>query len=256
MSDLNLPSAMVSEGLTWVGFDTRFDPFLCQVTSSTYRLFDYIVQCALSPSDQVVACGNNQEARSPMYGVHNLAPAWKNGACDTNCQMLVSACLLAHVNYLHNPVPITLTTASAAGGGMNPANVTNKKQEGAYYGPLFNFTFDGPQSPFGCSGTSATALAPPADSPWVPNPRIMERACGGYTWAGQKTCLYCTDPNGADLSSCLSNNNSLFNNLTSNSQVRSCGDLCTYDSTHNAYYDCGASVRGDFHYNNVITVWR
>ena len=48
-------------------------------------------------------------------------PQWQNGACDTNCQENVSACLLAHINTAGIHVPLWIVS-SAPGGRLGPGS--------------------------------------------------------------------------------------------------------------------------------------
>jgi len=68
-------------------------------------------------------------------GALGVAPQWKSGACDSSCQQIVSACLMAHVNtsgrhiklWLASPVP-------AIGFGRSAAAPL---QESAFFGNVF-----------------------------------------------------------------------------------------------------------------------
>ena len=57
----------------------------------------YMVRCALAAGDSLVK--KDQYNVSYTYpGSLGLAPQWKNGSCDTACQEILSACMMAHVN--------------------------------------------------------------------------------------------------------------------------------------------------------------
>jgi hypothetical protein len=85
-----------------------------------------------------------------------FAPQWKNGACDKNCQEIMSACLMAHVNTYGVHYPLWLDSAApSVGWGLPPSNF---QMEGTFFG---NFVVTGPMShgslsaPLGyyCDGT-------------------------------------------------------------------------------------------------------
>ena len=64
-----------------------------------------------------------------------MAPQWQNGACDTNCQEDVSACLLAHVNTAGIHVPLWIVAQNpSVGWGQDPEF---PNQEGAFFGNVF-----------------------------------------------------------------------------------------------------------------------
>ena len=71
-------------------------------------------------------------------GSLGLAPGWKTGACDQNCQELISACLMAHVNTYGVHYPIWIDAAPTSVGWGAPAS--NYKMEATYFG---NFVVTG-----------------------------------------------------------------------------------------------------------------
>ena len=70
-----------------------------------------------------------------FQGLLGLAPQWQNGACDTNCQEAVSACLLAHVNTAGLHIPLWIVAQNPiVGWGQDPEF---PNQEAAFFGNVF-----------------------------------------------------------------------------------------------------------------------
>ena len=58
---------------------------------------EYLVRCAL-PASVTLVKADQKGVKYSFKGQLGLAPAWQTGACDTNCQEIVSACMIALVN--------------------------------------------------------------------------------------------------------------------------------------------------------------
>jgi len=113
-------------------------------TSDGRATVTYLARCALASNDSLV----KQDQYGAWYtfpGALGLAPQWKNNACDSNCQEIMSACMMAHVNttgrhinlYLDSPVVLGL-------GRLNNYPL----QEGAFFGNIFVT----PPKPYYCNG--------------------------------------------------------------------------------------------------------
>jgi len=105
----------------------------------------YLVRCALAAGDSVVKKDQNGVYYT-FPGAIGVAPQWKNGACDTNCQENVSACLMAHVNTTGKHVALWLDgTSPAIGWGRNNSY---PMQESAFFGNIFT----SPPHAYFCNG--------------------------------------------------------------------------------------------------------
>lgn len=65
-------------------------------TAGGQEVATYLMQCALPAGDSISKVVDGQML--VFDGYLGLAPEWKNGACDEDCQQWVSACLLARTN--------------------------------------------------------------------------------------------------------------------------------------------------------------
>jgi hypothetical protein len=95
----------------------------------------YLVRCALASNDTLVKRDQNG-TQYTFSGGMGLCPQWKNGgiATDRNCQNMVSACLMAHVNTSGVHVPLWLDSESSKiGWGVSP---NYPKQEGTFFGNI------------------------------------------------------------------------------------------------------------------------
>ena len=73
----------------------------------------YLVRCALAAGDYL----DKKDPTGTTYrftGGLGLAPQYKTGACDQECQEWLSACMLAHVNAVGQHIPIWLVSSNAA----------------------------------------------------------------------------------------------------------------------------------------------
>ncbi len=102
-------------------------------TGDGRRTVAYLAKCALSAGDTLVKQDQNG-VNYTFPGGLGFAPGWKNGACDQNCQELVSACLMAHVNSygVHYPIWID-SPAPSVGWGLPPSNY---QMEGTFFGNI------------------------------------------------------------------------------------------------------------------------
>jgi len=105
----------------------------------------YIVRCAL-PTGHSVSMTDQTGASYTFQGQIGIAPQWENGACDTECQEYMTACLLAHVNTTGQHISLWLDSASPAIGWGRDANFPY--QEGTFYGNIFQ----SPPKAYFCDG--------------------------------------------------------------------------------------------------------
>src|SRR5262252_2214808 len=83
-------------------------------TSAGRDTIAYLVKCALPAGRTITKVVNGTTYSFP--GQIGLAPQWETGACDVNCQQLVSACLLAHINTSGQHIALWLDSDSPAVG--------------------------------------------------------------------------------------------------------------------------------------------
>ncbi|MCX4245861.1 hypothetical protein [Paraliomyxa miuraensis] len=123
-------------------------------TSAGRSVARYLVECALPPGDSITK--DVGEGLLELHGLLGLAPEWKEGACDEDCQQWVSACLLARTNASGQEVWIWVTADHPAI-GLGPSS--------AY--PLYEATYFGnvlaaEPTRYACRGTpegQAAAIA-------------------------------------------------------------------------------------------------
>jgi hypothetical protein len=75
-----------------------------------------------------------------------LAPQWEYGACDTNCQEYISACMLAHVNTSGKNIKLWLDGDNSALGWGRSTDYPY--QEGSFFGNIFT----NPPKAYFCNG--------------------------------------------------------------------------------------------------------
>lgn len=113
------------------------------------RLIRYVVECALDHDDGVTVEVDDDELFLP--GKVGLAPQWRDGPCDVECQKWVSACLLARVNAAGDEHEIFVQGDNPAlGFGEDPAFPL-------YEGTFFGNVFADPPALHACRGDAAAA---------------------------------------------------------------------------------------------------
>ena len=147
---------------------------------------EYIVRCALPATASITKKDQNGKSYT-FQGLLGLAPAWQTGACDTNCQENVSACLLAHVNTSGIHVPLWIVSShQAVGWGQDPEF---PNQEGSFFGNVFMMGAHGTdpaKAPmYYCTGAKYNVNAPTGrigsaqtNPPYI-NPWGTTGACNG-----------------------------------------------------------------------------
>jgi hypothetical protein len=110
----------------------------------------YLVRCALNANETLVK-KDQYGTQYTFTGGLGLCPQWKNGgiAADRNCQNMVSACMMAHVNTSGVHVPLWMDSESPKiGWGVSP---NYPKQEGTFFG---NILMTGSLSGIGMAGVT------------------------------------------------------------------------------------------------------
>jgi hypothetical protein len=94
----------------------------------------YLVKCAL-PQYHSISKTDINNVPYTFNGQIGVAPGWETGNCDTTCQELVSACMLAHVNTTGQHISIWIDGDSPAIGWGKSSSFPY--QEGSFYGNIF-----------------------------------------------------------------------------------------------------------------------
>ncbi|MEM9455096.1 MAG: hypothetical protein AAGF11_13020 [Myxococcota bacterium] len=115
---------------------------------------EYLVECALPFTESITknVVGTDGPQTKILSGLVGLAPEWKDGACDQDCQEWVTSCLLARTNLTGHTVWLGLRAEHPAVGTHSDPDYP--LHEASWYGNLFAPT---PQMYF-CRGSS-TALS-------------------------------------------------------------------------------------------------
>jgi hypothetical protein len=116
----------------------------------TLQLATYLVECALPANDSITRVVDGQTIE--LGGLLGLAPEWKTGACDEDCQEWVSACLLARTNVSGETVSIWVTGAHEALAPQPPAGAL---LEAGFFGNLFA----DPEGKYLCKGSHDAVVA-------------------------------------------------------------------------------------------------
>ena len=100
----------------------------------------YVVGCALAAGTSITAY-YTAEGGVPMQTTYNgeigLAPAWKTTALTVAQQRLISGCVLARVNATGVSVTVSLRGPTTALAVTSTESTTYVKQEGAFFGNIF-----------------------------------------------------------------------------------------------------------------------
>ena len=107
----------------------------------------YMVECALEKDDQVTVGG--PDGQMTFEGALGLAPEWKDGPCDEDCQQWVSACLLARTNAEGEEIPIFIQGAHPNLGFGSSEVFRN------YEATFFGNVFSDPEAMHACQGDPA-----------------------------------------------------------------------------------------------------
>jgi hypothetical protein len=183
----------------------------------------YLVRCAL-PRNDAIKIKNHTGSLVTLEGAVGLAPQWKTGECNTDCQELVSACLAALTNGSGENVLIEMRSPNAA---IGPSG-TFPLQEAAFYGNMFT---DPPTVAF-CVGKDFEGIA------GVEFIAPAQRACSGFS--SISGCPY-----------------QLSGNCMHPQYVAAGAPACGYDFFWQAATEC-SSPRPDswLNYNNNDRKWK
>jgi len=94
---------------------------------------EYLVECALPASKSITKVVDGQTLT--FDGLLGLAPEWRTGACNEDCQEWVSACMLARTNTSGQPVQIWMQAEHPAI-GMG-SSLYFSQYEASFFGNLF-----------------------------------------------------------------------------------------------------------------------
>lgn len=185
-------------------------------TTAGRQQVQYIVRCALPPTASITK--KDQYGKTYTFtGLLGLAPAWQNGACDTNCQEAVSACLLAHLNTSGIHVPLWIVSGHPnVGWGQDPEFPNH---EGSFFGNVFML---------GAHGTDPTK----APMYYCTGPKYNVNAPSGRIGSSQTNPPY-VDPFGTNAS---------------------CNDVSRCAAAD--YPNGSHGFKACYGWNNVVTVWR
>jgi hypothetical protein len=101
--------------------------------ATTLKTARYMVECALPADQSITKVVDGQSV--VLDGLLGLAPEWKDGECEEDCQEWVSACLLARTNVSGAAVSLWVAGEHEALGYDHPP--ANAVLEGGFYGNLF-----------------------------------------------------------------------------------------------------------------------
>jgi hypothetical protein len=123
------------------------------IQSSTYLMnsaggistLNYLVKCALPLNHNITKLDAGGVSHT-FLGQIGVAPQWETGTCNSDCQELVTACMLAHVNTTGQHYSIWI---DGDGAGIGWGQSTSfPYQEGSFYGNIFLRT----PKPYYCNG--------------------------------------------------------------------------------------------------------
>ena len=106
----------------------------------------YLVRCALPPG-AVIVKEDSDGVPYTFLGEIGLAPSWQWGACDSECQLQITPCMLAHVNTSGVHIPLWIVGDNPIlGWGLDSAGYPD--EEGSFFGNIFV----SPPTAFYCNG--------------------------------------------------------------------------------------------------------
>jgi hypothetical protein len=151
-------------------------------------LATYLVECALDEDDSITKLVDGEEHE--LWGALGLAPEWRDGPCDEDCQEWVSACLLARTNVSGASVMLWIA-ADHPSVGLGHPTAGPFVYEATFYGNLFadaqaRHLCRGPQAAGGALG-AALAGRTCGDQPLD--------ACGFTDWGACGAASRCSFDN-------------------------------------------------------------
>jgi hypothetical protein len=184
-------------------------------TDGGRQTVSYLVRCALATGDTLA----KQDQNGTWYtynGAIGLAPQYKTGSCDSNCQEAISSCMLAHVNTSGTHIPLWMVAPmSAIGWGQSAWYPT---REGTFFGNIFQADGSGNVRAHYCTA-----------------PTVLDDVVPGRLGANQNGAPY-SDPYG-NLGNC----------------DNSCSMTGSLNGKTDGASSCPADSRT---WSNPITVWR
>ncbi len=104
-------------------------------TADARSTASYLVRCALPTGHNVTKTDPGTGTSYTLNGALGLAPEWETGACDTHCQEIMSACLMAHVNTTGQHINLWMVSSDPdVGWGYT---YDYPYQEGSFFGNIF-----------------------------------------------------------------------------------------------------------------------
>jgi hypothetical protein len=102
-------------------------------TAEGRKTVEYLVRCALPNTRKLTKISGG--VTYTFAGEIGLAPEWELNACNTACQELVSACMMAHVNTSGQHIGLWIVGSSPALGWGYTSDFPY--QEGSFFGNIF-----------------------------------------------------------------------------------------------------------------------
>lgn len=103
-------------------------------------LWKYTARCALQADQELETPPGPDGATLKFKGDIGLAPQWREGKCDADCQERVSSCLAALTNQTGDHVNLSLMSAAPSlkeTMGPSETDLAYPFQEGAFFGNVF-----------------------------------------------------------------------------------------------------------------------
>lgn len=124
------PDTVALSRVGQVGFAGLSPAEVNAMTDGQRRTLAAVARCALPPDATIVYPGG-----AVYEGGLGLAPEIETGACETACQEIMSACLLAHVNSSALSIPLWLTSDAPAMGRVT--STSYPIEEATFFGNLW-----------------------------------------------------------------------------------------------------------------------
>jgi len=119
------------------------------------EVFKYIVSCALPEEQQITVNVSGVDYTFAGHG-EGLAPEWgeDDGSCDADCRSWVSACVIARLDYLGQPVSISMRGDNDGLKSTKAERAAYPHIEATYYGDIFSE----PKQIFACLPAGKTQI--------------------------------------------------------------------------------------------------
>jgi Carbohydrate binding module (family 6) len=175
-------------------------------------LLKYAARCALREDQELQGPPDATGSRPRFPGALGIAPEWRDGTCDRNCQEKVSSCLIALVNRTGKHVQLSLLSAapgmvqSAKSLMAGETDLGFPHQEGAFFGNVFSgegYACRGSEAGKGAQVKRFCALEPESCTGLVEFSDagrcedVCEMSCVALSDGSQRcAAAACTDPQG------------------------------------------------------------